>query len=278
VDLRRQIHGVLGWLPSLFWFLWLEQSWGRSDAVSFKNKLVAVALRRLQVRYEVEVLPSGRGGKGECRNGVARCAALLLPAGLGGEGKLRCCTASLLLLWRLVFWRCSLWRNSVLLGFLACRGGEEKDQGAAVSVYSDLRCCLPTWCYGAAATRSSTPSWWRPSWRVHPQRTYAGVIAQPLHLMADWRLSSRSVIINLQRGGLALSFVPDRLSLLHQVVRPRWSGDGRRWKLCLGGEDRGWDCFLCITFEVLFVNCQGHVVFFTCYQGLACKSIPPMVI
>jgi hypothetical protein len=62
-DIGHLIHGFLGLLLLLLALFWLEQSRIRSHTISW-NKSEVVDLPRLQGRHEVEVFPSGRGGKG----------------------------------------------------------------------------------------------------------------------------------------------------------------------------------------------------------------------
>jgi hypothetical protein len=60
-----------------------------------------------------------------------------------------------------------------------------------------------------------------------------------------------------------------------QVVRPRRSVGGRRWRLLPGGGDLGPDCVLSFYSKVLSVICQGCDVSFLFCKVLGVTLYPP---
>jgi hypothetical protein len=127
---------------------------------------------------------------------------------------------------------------------------------------------------------SSVSSRWR-DWLLLQQRANHAAAMIAVAIFGRKGGPSRRLdgaLLNLQCGGLPQSFLLESALPHHQVVRPRWSRGGRRWRLRRGGEDRGSDCFFWYTFKVLFAFSQGYVVLSLFLQGPLCNLYPTMII
>jgi hypothetical protein len=111
----------------------------------------------------------------------------------------------------------------MLILFSSYRGGsQEKGHWPAALFYRSLE-----------QAAKETMAFFRSTlWEAHHQGTDAGDFALPLYLMAEWRLSSRSLtsiwrlFLSAKRRSL-----PSRRP---QVVRPRRCREGRRIWFCVG--------------------------------------------